>query len=102
VTGGPATLAVFAGVWFFHFAAIGPFNPYAPLWFKELGFSTLAIGAIASAQSWTRVVAPCAWGWLGDHSGRRSTRVRSGAAPALKAQAEGLAQRVARVRLAAG
>jgi PPP family 3-phenylpropionic acid transporter len=52
--------------------AIGLFNPYAPLWFKELGFSTLAIGSIASLQAWTRVVAPYAWGWLGDHGGRRA------------------------------
>ncbi|GAB4114413.1 MAG: MFS transporter [Rubrivivax sp.] len=72
----PAPLGAFAGVWFCYFAAIGLFNPYAPLWFKELGFSTLAIGAIASAQSWTRVVAPYAWGWIGDHTGRRSSGVR--------------------------
>lgn len=76
MTAAPAPLGAFAGVWFFYFAAIGLFNPYAPLWFKELGFSTLAIGAIASAQSWTRVIAPYAWGWLGDHSGRRSSGVR--------------------------
>jgi len=63
-------LAAFSAVWCAYFAAIGLFNPYAPLWFKSLGFSTLAIGALASLQSWTRVLAPYAWGWLGDHSGR--------------------------------
>jgi MFS transporter, PPP family, 3-phenylpropionic acid transporter len=72
----PAPLGAFAAVWFCYFAAIGLFNPYAPLWFKDLGFSTLAIGAIASAQSWTRVVAPYAWGWLGDRRGRRTEGVR--------------------------
>ena len=55
---------------------IGLFNPYAPLWFQDLGFSTLAIGAIASLQSWTRIVAPYGWGWLGDHGGRRVWLIR--------------------------
>jgi MFS transporter, PPP family, 3-phenylpropionic acid transporter len=64
-------LGVFGALWFCYFAAIGSFSPFAPLWFKELGFSTLAIGSIASLQSWTRVVAPYGWGWLGDHGGQR-------------------------------
>ncbi|WP_233259117.1 MFS transporter [Rubrivivax albus] len=72
----PASLGAFSAVWFCYFAAIGLYNPYAPLWFKELGYSTLAIGAIASAISWTRVVAPYGWGWFGDRSGQRSRGVR--------------------------
>ncbi|MFO1272996.1 MAG: MFS transporter [Rubrivivax sp.] len=68
--------AAFGAVWFCYFAAIGMFNPYAPLWFKDLGFSTLAIGGIVSMQSWTRVIAPYGWGWLGDHGGRRVRLVR--------------------------
>jgi MFS transporter, PPP family, 3-phenylpropionic acid transporter len=80
MTAAPATpLGAFAAVWFTYFAAIGLFNPYAPLWFKDLGFSTLAIGAIASLQSWTRVVAPYAWGWLGDRRGRRVQVVQTAA-----------------------
>ena len=59
-----------------YFAAIGLFNPYAPLWFQSLGLSTLAIGAIASLQSWTRVVAPYGWSWAGDHGGRRVELIR--------------------------
>jgi MFS transporter, PPP family, 3-phenylpropionic acid transporter len=75
----PATpLVAFGALWFCYFAAIGAFNPYAPLWFKELGFSTLAIGAIASLQAWTRVVAPYGWGWLGDHRGQRMRWVQMG------------------------
>ena len=73
---GPAPaprLGAFGALWFFYFASIGAFNPFAPLWFKELGFSTLAIGTIASLQAWTRVLGPYAWGWLGDHG---SSRVR--------------------------
>ncbi len=65
-------LRAFAAVSFTYFASVGLFNPYAPLWFKHLGFSTLAIGVLAALQSWTRVVAPYAWGWAADHSGRRT------------------------------
>ena len=75
----------FGAVWFCYFAAIGSFNPYAPLWFKELGFSTLAIGAIASLQSWTRVIAPYGWGWVGDHGGHRVRFIRLAAVAALLA-----------------
>jgi PPP family 3-phenylpropionic acid transporter len=65
------SLRLFAAVWFAYFASIGLFTTYAPLWFKGLGFSALAIGSISSLQSWTRVVAPYGWGWLADHRGRR-------------------------------
>ena len=41
------SLAPFGALAFAYFASIGVFNPYATLWFKSLGFSTLAIGAIA-------------------------------------------------------
>ena len=40
-----------------YFAAIGGFNPYAPLWYKELGMSVFAIGVLVSLQSWTRIFA---------------------------------------------
>jgi PPP family 3-phenylpropionic acid transporter len=79
----PPPFFAFCAIWFAYFACIGMFNPYAPLWFKELGFSTLAIGAISSMQSWTRVFAPYAWGWLGDHGGHRVRLVRLAAAGAL-------------------
>lgn len=79
----PAPFFAFGTVWFFYFACIGVFNPYAPLWFKDLGFSTLAIGAIASLQSWTRVIAPYGWGWLGDHGTSRVRLVQAAAAVSL-------------------
>ncbi len=66
----------FSALTFCYFAAIGLFNPYAPLWFQSLGFSTLVIGGIASLQSWTRVFSPYAWSWAGDHSGRRVELIR--------------------------
>ncbi len=82
---GRTSLRAFGAVWFFYFAAIGSFNPFAPLWFKELGFSTLAIGSIASLQAWTRIIAPYAWGWLGDHSGQRVRLMRLAALASLLA-----------------
>ncbi|HSQ70904.1 MAG TPA: MFS transporter [Rubrivivax sp.] len=71
-----APLPRFAALSFAYFATIGLFNPYAPLWFQSLGFSTLLIGSIASLMSWTRVLGPYAWGWIGDHSGRRVELIR--------------------------
>lgn len=82
----PASLAPFGALSFAYFASIGLFNPYAPLWFQSLGFSTLAIGAIASLQAWTRVLAPYAWSWAGDHwhdGARRHVLLRGASAAAL-------------------
>ena len=81
----PAVLGRYGALTFTYFAAVGLFNPYAPLWFQSLGFSTLVIGAIASLQSWTRVVAPYAWSWMGDHSGRRTELIRLASLGALLA-----------------
>ena len=69
------SLVPYGALSFAYFASIGLFNPYAPLWFQSLGFSTLAIGTIAALQSWTRVVTPYGWSWLGDHWGRGTRRV---------------------------
>jgi MFS transporter, PPP family, 3-phenylpropionic acid transporter len=68
--------APFGALWLCYYAFVGLFNPYSPLWLSHLGYSTLAIGAFASLQSWTRVVAPYGWGWLADHGGRRVTLLR--------------------------
>ncbi|HEX6017941.1 MAG TPA: MFS transporter [Burkholderiaceae bacterium] len=62
----PISLRPFARVWFCYFAAMGAFALYAPLWFRDLGLTALAIGSIASLQSWTRVFAPYGWAWLAD------------------------------------
>jgi PPP family 3-phenylpropionic acid transporter len=73
-----ASLPAFGLVSFAYFSTLGVFSPYAPLWFKELGFGTLAIGTIAALQAWTRVIPPYGWGWLGDHTGRRVEIMRWG------------------------
>jgi PPP family 3-phenylpropionic acid transporter len=85
---GRASLVPFGAVAFTYFAGIGLFNLYAPLWFQSLGWSTLAIGALASMQAWTRVLAPYAWSWSGDHwerGARRPTLMRIAAAAVLVA-----------------
>ncbi len=66
-----------------YFATIGLFSPYAPLWFQALGMSTLAIGAVASLQSWTRLLAPYAWSWAADRNGARVALIRLAAAGCL-------------------
>ena len=78
-------LLAFGLLWLAYFATIGVFSPYAPLWFKSLGLSTIAIGAISSLQSWTRLLAPYAWSWAADHSGQRVALIRWAAAGALLA-----------------
>lgn len=69
-------LVQFATLSFAYFAALGLFAPYASLWFSALGFSTIAIGVISALQSCSRLVAPYAWSWAGDHSGRRVELIR--------------------------
>jgi len=65
------------------FAHIGFFNPYLPLWLKELGFSITIIGLLTAVQAATRVLAPYGWGWLSDHTGERVKLLRFCAGSAL-------------------
>ena len=77
------TLIAFGAVSFTYFAYAGLFSTYAPLWFRSLGYSTLAIGVLASVQSATRVLSPYAWGWVADHTGRRAQLLRAAVALSL-------------------
>jgi MFS transporter, PPP family, 3-phenylpropionic acid transporter len=83
--GAPSKRALFAfsAVSFAYFSYAGLFGTYAPLWFQSLGFSTLAIGALASLQSATRLFSPYAWGWVADHTGQRTRLLRIAVALAL-------------------
>ena len=65
---------------FAFFTGMGLFNPYVGLWLQALGFGSVAIGAVASLQSWTRVIGPYGWAWLGDHTGQRVRIMRFAAA----------------------
>ena len=66
-----------------YFAHIGFFNPYLSLWLKDMGHGLMAIGVLTSLQSATRLFAPYAWGWLGDHTGERAKLLRYSALAAL-------------------
>ena len=66
-----------------YFAHIGFFNPYLPLWLKDMGFSLIAISVLTSVQSATRLFAPYAWGTLSDRTGERVKLLRYGGTAAL-------------------
>ena len=76
-------LLPFAALSASYFAHIGFFNPYLPLWLKDLGLSLVAISVLTSVQASTRLFAPYVWGWLSDHTGERVRLMRIGAAVAL-------------------
>ena len=76
-------LLPFAALSASYFAHIGFFNPYLPLWLKELGLPLLAISVLTSVQAATRLFAPYIWGWVSDHTGERVRLMRLGAAVAL-------------------
>ncbi len=78
-------LLPFAALSASYFAHIGFFNPYLPLWLKDLGLSLVAISVLTSVQAATRLFAPYVWGWLSDHTGERVRLMRIGAAVALAA-----------------
>jgi MFS transporter, PPP family, 3-phenylpropionic acid transporter len=83
VSGSPRRLAPFAALSASYFAHIGFFNPYLPLWLKDLGYGLVAISLLTAVQSATRLIAPYGWGWLSDHTGERVTLLRYGASAAL-------------------
>jgi len=78
-------LVPFAALSASYFAHIGFFNPYLPLWLKELGLPIVVISLLTSVQSFTRVFAPYAWGALSDHTGERVRLLRLSATVALLA-----------------
>ena len=81
--GGRGHLLAFAALSASYFAHIGFFNPYLPLWLKDLGLPIFVISLLTSVQSITRVFAPYAWGALSDHTGERVKLLRFSAAVAL-------------------
>lgn len=63
--------------YFFHFAALGALLPYWGLYLQDRGFGAREIGELVAIMLATRIVAPLAWGWLADASGRRMAIVRA-------------------------
>jgi len=77
-------LSVFTAAYFAH---AGFFNPFLPLWLKELGLGLVVISALTAVQSLTRMFAPYAWGALSDRTGERVRLLRAGALIALAVSA---------------
>ncbi|MBM3398331.1 MAG: MFS transporter [Betaproteobacteria bacterium] len=62
-----------------YFAHIGFFNPYLPLWLKDMGLSLLTISVLTAVQATTRLFAPYVWGAISDRTGERVRLLRIGA-----------------------
>jgi MFS transporter, PPP family, 3-phenylpropionic acid transporter len=69
-------LIPFAALSAAYFSHIGVANTFLSLWLKEIGYGVALIGLIASIQSFSRLVAPYAWAWLGDRTGERAKLLR--------------------------
>lgn len=76
-------LVPFAALSAAYFAHLAVINTYLSLWLKEIGYGVALIGLVASIQSFSRLVAPYAWGYLGDRSGERAKLLRIATALAL-------------------
>lgn len=66
-----------------YFLHVGFFNPYLPLWLKDMGLGLVAISLLTAAQAATRVIGPYGWGWLSDRTGERVKLLRYGASASL-------------------
>jgi MFS transporter, PPP family, 3-phenylpropionic acid transporter len=66
-----------------YYGHIGFFNPYLPLWLKELGLPLFTISLLTSIQAWTRLFAPYGWGWISDTTGERVRLLRYSSVVAL-------------------
>ncbi len=69
-------LIPFAALSAAYFSHIGIVNTFISLWLKEIGYGVAVIGLIASVQAFSRLAAPYAWAWLGDHTGRQAHLLR--------------------------
>lgn len=72
-----------APVYLLYYGALGILIPYWVPYLNTLGLDPVDIGAIMAVFTGWRLVAPTAWGWLADHSGRRMGLVRVAAVLAL-------------------
>lgn len=65
-----------APVYLFYYAALGILIPYWSPYLKSIGLTPVQIGQLTAIYLAWRLLAPPAWGWLADHSGRRMGLVR--------------------------
>lgn len=71
-----------AAWYFFYFAFVGAFAPYAALYFQSLGISPARIAVLLAMGQVMRLAAPAWWGWLADRYRWRAALVRFSAAAA--------------------
>jgi len=62
-----------------YFGAIGVLVPFFSFYLQHEGFSAIAIGQLMAIPMAMRILAPGAWGWAADHTGRRDLTLRVGA-----------------------
>jgi PPP family 3-phenylpropionic acid transporter len=65
-----------APVYLFYFGALGILIPFWAPYLRDLGLNPVQIGQIMAVYLAWRLIAPTAWGWMADHSGRRMLLVR--------------------------
>lgn len=65
-----------APVYLFYFGALGILIPFWSPYLRDLGLNPVQIGQVMALYLGWRLIAPTAWGWLADHSGRRMLLVR--------------------------
>ena len=70
-----------------YFSFLGAFAPYFGLYLQERGLSAWYISVLLSQMQLMRIVAPIAWGWIADHSGRPVAIVRGSAVLSLAGMA---------------
>lgn len=70
----------YAGFYYFYFSFVGLFAPYWALYLKSIHFDAVQIAILMAVQPVMRMAAPGLWGWLADHTGRRSLVLKVAAA----------------------
>jgi len=62
--------------YFIYYFFVGAFVPYWGLYLKSEQFSAADIGVLMSLFQISRIFAPNFWGWLADHTGKRTPWMR--------------------------
>ncbi len=58
--------------YFAYFGFVGAFTPFWSLYLKSLMFSAFQIAILMSLFQVARIFSPSLWGWLADHTGKRT------------------------------
>jgi Arabinose efflux permease len=61
-----------SGFYFLFFITVGVFLPYWPLYLRSIGFDAKAIGILSTIVVVTKIFTTYLWGWVVDHTGRRT------------------------------